>query len=104
MKSIDMKQFVVYRVIKASTDKTMEEGMLIWLSNDNNLNSKEGALSESEWKSPETIDFEVESAADYYIERLHGDEIMRRRTEIDEILEWLDNELEGDKNNNSTEN
>ena len=51
MKSDEMKTLTAYKVIKSSTDQTIEVGDTIWLSENKMLNSIVGCgfLSEEEW-------------------------------------------------------
>lgn len=56
-----MEKLKLYKVIKASTDKTFDCGDIIWLSNNGDLNSirGKGFLLKEEWDQSNTNDFEV---------------------------------------------
>lgn len=67
MKAIEMKVNTPYRALSNSTDGTIEKGQIMWLSSNNHLNlpseGGEGFLLEDEWKSANTVDFEVEDVS-----------------------------------------
>ena len=69
MKAIDMDINTPYRVVTNSPDGTIAIGDIVWLSSNGHLNDANEAafLLEEEWKSSETVDFEVEETAEYYI-------------------------------------
>lgn len=69
MLSYDMKPLTPYRVIKDSFDTSLQKGDIVWLSENGDLNLADptypGWLTEREWKTPETSDFEIVPAPDY---------------------------------------
>lgn len=69
MKSYEMKTLTAYKVIKSSTDQTIEVGDTIWLSENKMLNSIVGCgfLSEEEWNDAGVNDFEVELCQEYCV-------------------------------------
>lgn len=69
MKAIDMNINTPYRVITGSSDGTIAIGDIVWLSSNGHLNiANEAAfLLEDEWRSVETVDFDIEEAPEYYI-------------------------------------
>ena len=79
-----MKKLKAYTVTKSSTDKTIEFGDIIWLSDNGDLNSIKGQgwLSEEEWNVDGTNDFEVEECATHYLDIANGSESIRK-LEID---------------------
>jgi len=64
-----MEKLRLYTVIKASTDGTFEVGDIIWLSNNDDLNSVRGKgwLTKEEWNVLGTNDFEVEECKTHYL-------------------------------------
>ena len=85
-----MDRLKAYTVTKSSTDKTIEIGDIIWLSDNGDLNSIKGQgwLSEVEWDIDGTNDFEVEECTTHYLDNLKGDIIFKTpgiRGDIDEL-------------------
>ncbi len=64
MHSLSMEPLKVYRATTESSDKTIRIGQVMWVSKNGHLNLPNeyggGWLSEEEWHSLETVDFEVE--------------------------------------------
>lgn len=75
-----MKKLKLYTVIKASTDGTFEVGDIVWLSDNNDLNSVRGKgwLSKEEWDVPDTNDFEVTECKTHYLNIDRGIESVRK--------------------------
>ena len=73
-----MEKLKLYKVTKASSDGTFNIGDIIWLSNNEDLNSL-GFLSKSEWDNPRSNDFEVEECTDYYLDVTDRSEKVRRK-------------------------
>lgn len=75
-----MEKLKLYTVTKSSTDKTLEVGDIIWLSENEDLNSCKcsGWLSKSEWNNPGTNDFEVTECTDYYLDVTSDHEKVRK--------------------------
>lgn len=75
-----MEKLKLYTVTKSSTDKTLEVGDIIWLSENEDLNSCKcsGWLSESEWNNSGTNDFEVTECTDYYLDVTSDHEKVRK--------------------------
>lgn len=75
-----MKKLKLYTVIKASTDGTFEVGDIVWLSDNNDLNSvrSKGWLSKEEWDVPGTNDFEVTECKTHYLDIDRGAESVRK--------------------------
>ena len=76
-----MDKLKLYKVTKASSDGTFNIGEVIWLSNNEDLNSCQGrgCLSKSEWDNPRTNDFEVEECTEYYLDVTDWCEEVRRK-------------------------
>lgn len=76
-----MEKLKLYKVTKASSDGTFNIGDIIWLSNNEDLNSCKGLgwLSKSEWDNPGSNDFEVEECTDYYLDVTDRSEKVRRK-------------------------
>lgn len=74
-----MEKIKLYTVIKASTDRAFEVGDIIWLSDNNDLNSvnNKGWLSKEEWDVPNTNDFEVIECKTHYLDVHDGVESVR---------------------------
>lgn len=81
MRAIDMDVNTPYRVVTNSSDGTIAIGDIVWLSSNGHLNdaNETAFLLEEEWKSSETVDFEVEEATEYYIEKQRWSEGLRKR-------------------------
>lgn len=77
----NMEKLKLYTVTKASSDRTFEVGDIIWLSQNEDLNScnGQGCLSKSEWDNPETNDFEVTACTEYYLDVTNGHEKVRKK-------------------------
>ena len=75
-----MEKLKLYTVIKASSDDTLKVGDIIWLSENEDLNSCNGSgwLSKSEWDNPTTNDFAVVECTDYYLDITNGHEKVRK--------------------------
>ena len=71
----------LYTVIKVSSDRTFEVGDIIWLSENDDLNSCKGRgwLQKSEWDNPGTNDFEVTECTDYYLDIAGSHEEVRKK-------------------------
>ena len=80
-----MEKLKLYVVTKGSTDGYVEEGDLVWLSQNRDLNSVrcKGLLEELEWDQPNTNDFEVEESEEYYLDIYKGVESVRKKVERD---------------------
>ena len=83
MKSLDMKVNQPYKVTKSNSD-TLMVGDIIWVSENGHLNiqSAAGWLMEDEWKSSNTVDFEVEEANDFYILKEQWFEGLRKKINV----------------------
>jgi len=83
-----MKILTLYTVIKSSTDHSIQEGDLIWLSKNGDLNSVNGQgwLSKEEWDLPGTNDFKCEISKTYYLDVINGSEIVRRIQDVRKIV------------------
>lgn len=75
MKAIEMQPLKAYIATTPSPDKTIWVGAVLWVSENGYLNCFQGrgAWLEEEWKSKETVDFEVEETDKYKIEVKSGD-------------------------------
>lgn len=75
-----MKKLELYTVIKSSTDGTFEEGDIVWLSENNDLNSIRGKgwLSKEEWDVSNTNDFEITECKTHYLDVDRGVESVRK--------------------------
>ena len=64
-----IEKFKVYTVTKGSTDGTIRIGDIVWLSENGDLNivQANGWLTNDEWNSLKTKDFEVKPCEDYYL-------------------------------------
>ena len=78
---MELEKLKLYKVTKGSSDHTYRKGDIIWLSNNDALNSCQGAgwLSKDEWDTAGTNDFEVEECKDYYLDVSGGHEAVRRK-------------------------
>lgn len=76
----EMKPLTAYRVTKSSSDKTVQEGDLVWIAPNGSLNLLDpvGWLDVNEWSSPETSDFEVVSDEKYQIAVFGNNEVVSR--------------------------
>ena len=76
-----MEKLKLYKVTMASSDGTFNIGDIIWLSNNEDLNSCKGCgwLPKSEWDNPGSNDFEVEECTDYYLDVTDRSEKVRRK-------------------------
>lgn len=76
-----MEKLKLYKVTKESSDGTFNIGDIIWLSNNEDLNSCKGCgwLPKSEWDNLESNDFEVEECTDYYLDVTDRSEKVRRK-------------------------
>lgn len=76
-----MEKLKLYTVTKASSDRTFEVGDIIWLSENDDLNSCKGRgwLQKSEWDNPGTNDFEVTKCTDYYLDIAGSHEEVRKK-------------------------
>ena len=63
----DMEKNKLYTVTKGSSDGTLRKGYFIWLSENGDLNVRQGRgwLEKDEWNSPGTNDFKVEPNEEY---------------------------------------
>lgn len=75
-----LEKLKLYIVTKSSTDRTYEIGDMIWLSENDDLNSVKGQgwLSKEEWDIPGTNDFEFEECNTYYLDVTRGRECVRK--------------------------
>jgi hypothetical protein len=75
-----MEKLKLYTVIKASSDKTFEVGDIIWLSDNDDLNSvrAKGWLTKEEWDVLGTNDFEVEECKTHYLDVYRYSETVRK--------------------------
>lgn len=75
-----MKKLKLYIVTKSSSDNSIVKGDLVWLSNNEDLNSAQvkGWLAKEEWDIEGTNDFEVEECKDYYLDVCNGCESVRK--------------------------
>lgn len=73
-----MEKLKLYNVIKSSSDGTFTPGDLIWLSENEDLNSArdKGWLTKEEWDTPGTNDFECEISSTHYLEVHNGRELV----------------------------
>ena len=77
----NMERLKLYTVTKASSDGTFKVGDIIWLSENDDLNSCKGRgwLNKSEWDCPGTNNFEVAECTDYYLDVANGHETVRKK-------------------------
>lgn len=75
-----MEALKAYVVTKGSSDSTLKTGDKIWLSKNGDLNisAHAGWLTEDEWNSSKTNDFEVELCDDYYVDVTQHSEALRK--------------------------
>lgn len=75
-----MQKLTVYRVTKDSSDGTFIKGDLIWLSENEDLNSVEGKgwLTKDEWSNQKTKDFMYEEAKEYKVIKENGREYVKK--------------------------
>lgn len=75
-----MDKLKTYTVTKSSTDGTFEVGDIIWLSENDDLNSVKGKgwLLKEEWDVSGTNDFEVEECKTHYLDISNGSESVRK--------------------------
>lgn len=75
-----MEKLKLYTVTKSSSDGDIKVGDIIWLSKNGDLNSCQGKgwLTEEEWNSPKTNDFEVEECKTHYLDVTNGHEQVRK--------------------------
>lgn len=75
-----MEKLKLYIVTKSSTDKTIKDGDLIWLSENEDLNNAMagGWLSENEWNVEGRNDFEYKSSNTHYLDIVNGKECVRK--------------------------
>ncbi len=75
-----MDKLKLYVVTKASTDETFEVGDIVWLSDNDDLNSVRGKgwLLKEEWDAPNTNDFEVIECKTHYLDVHSGNESVRK--------------------------
>lgn len=78
-----MKLLQPYRVIKSSTDGTFLKDDIIWMSSNGDICSKnnKGFLPFDEQNNPQTIDFKIEIADNYYIIKESNSEILKIKDE-----------------------
>ena len=69
-----MEKLKLYTVTKSSSDKTFQNGDIIWLSGNEDLNNATmgGWLSKDEWDVTGTNDFEVEECRTHHLLVLDG--------------------------------
>lgn len=74
-----MDKLKLYNVTKSSSDGMFTPGDLIWLSENEDLNSvrDKGWLTKEEWDQPGTNDFECEISNTHYLEVHNGRESVR---------------------------
>ena len=84
MNSNEMKILTAYKVIKDSSDCTIEKGDIIWISENKMLNSVSGCgfLSEEEWNNTGINDFEVEPCEEYCVLKLGKSESLVKSTAL----------------------
>ena len=75
-----MEKLKLYTVIKASSDKTFDVGDIIWLSENEDLNSVNGKgwLPKEEWDVPNTNDFDITECKTHYLLVDRWSEIVRK--------------------------
>lgn len=75
-----MDKLKLYVVTKSSTDKTFNNGDLIWLSENGDLNNAMagGWLSEEEWNVNKTNDFECKISDTHYLDVINRRECVRK--------------------------
>lgn len=75
-----MEKLKLYTIIKASTDRTFEVGDIVWISENDDLNSVigKGWLSKEEWDVQNTNDFEVTECKTHYLDVYRGTETVRK--------------------------
>lgn len=74
-----MQPLKAYTVIKGSTDRTLREGDIVWLSENEDLNISGGWLSKDEWNRPETNDFIIEECATHCVLKNGKREILMKK-------------------------
>ena len=75
-----MDNLKLYLVVKPSSDRTLQIGDLIWISENGDLNSVASGwwLSRDEWDVPGTNDFETEVCQTHYVDAFGGKEEVRK--------------------------
>ena len=73
-----MEKLKLYTVTKSSSDKTLQVGDIIWLSENGDLNDAraKGWLTKDEWNIEGRNDFEVEECRTHHLLVLNGQEMV----------------------------
>ena len=73
-----MEKLKLYTVTKSSSDKTLQVGDIIWLSENGDLNDAraKGWLTKDEWDVAGTNDFEVEECKTHHLVVMYGSEMI----------------------------
>lgn len=81
-----MQPLKVYRVTKGSTDRSLLEGDIIWLSENGDLNINLGWLTKDEWDCPMTNDFTIEECMTHCVLKVDGKEMLIKKDLLEGAL------------------
>lgn len=90
-----MEKLKLYTVTKSSSDRIIQDGNIIWLSENGDLHFVRGCgwLTQDQWDRPETNDFEFEECQDYYLDVVGKQEIVRTRQQSTTNLDLMKKDL-----------
>ena len=82
MKYHELKKIKPYRIVTGSSDGTFLPGEIVWVSENGDINSVQGAgCIEPSEVSEMTLDFEIVEAPEFEVIMIGNSEVCRKRNE-----------------------